>query len=39
MSMTQSQLNQPLFALGRLVATPGRFGASNTLRTDTPLSF
>ena len=38
MSMTQSQLKQPLFALGRLVATPGALELL-TRSEQTPLEF
>ena len=38
MSVTQSQIKQPLFALGRLVATPGALQLL-TLAQQTPLEF
>ena len=38
MSETQSQINQPLFALGRLVATPGALELL-THSEQTPLEF
>ena len=38
MPVTQSQIKQPLFALGRLVATPGALELL-TLAQQTPLEF
>ena len=38
MSVTQSEINQPLFELGRLVATPGALELL-TRSEQTPLEF